>query len=40
MVAAGLDPTYVGHEAFVERISSEEARYDRILQKTGIRIEH
>jgi tripartite-type tricarboxylate transporter receptor subunit TctC len=40
MVAAGLDPTYVGHQAFVERISSEEARYDRILQKTGIRIEH
>jgi tripartite-type tricarboxylate transporter receptor subunit TctC len=40
MIDAGLDPTYVSHEAFVERIRSEEARYDRILEQTGIRIEH
>ena len=40
MVDAGLDPTYVGHAAFIERIRSEEARYDKIIKQTGIRVEH
>ena len=40
MVDAGLDPTYVGHTAFIERIRSEEARYDQIIEQTGIRIAH
>jgi tripartite-type tricarboxylate transporter receptor subunit TctC len=40
MVDAGLDPTYVDHTAFIERIHSEEARYDKIIKQTGIRIEH
>jgi tripartite-type tricarboxylate transporter receptor subunit TctC len=40
MVDAGLDPTYVGHTAFIERIRSEEARYGKIIKQTGIRVEH
>jgi tripartite-type tricarboxylate transporter receptor subunit TctC len=40
MVDAGLDPTYVDHTGFIERIRSEEARYDRIIKRTGIRVEH
>ncbi|WP_229266657.1 tripartite tricarboxylate transporter substrate binding protein [Leptospira sp. severe_002] len=38
MLNAGLDPTYVGQRAFIERIRAEEARYDRILRQTGIRV--
>jgi tripartite-type tricarboxylate transporter receptor subunit TctC len=40
MVDAGLDPTYVHHAAFVERIRAEAARYDGIIRRTGIRVAH
>ena len=36
---SGIEPDYVGANAFVERIRSDVARYDSIIQRTGIRVE-
>jgi tripartite-type tricarboxylate transporter receptor subunit TctC len=39
MLDAGLDPTYVGRNAFVERIRAEAARYSEIIRRTGIKVD-
>ena len=39
MLDAGLDPTYVGQNAFVERIRAEAARYSEIIRRTGIKVD-
>jgi hypothetical protein len=37
--AAGIEASAVSQAAFVELIHNEAARYTRIIEKTGIRVE-
>jgi hypothetical protein len=38
-VDSGIDPDPISQTAFVERIRADAARYDQIIQQTGIRVE-
>jgi hypothetical protein len=35
----GIDPDHIGQAAFAARIGSDAARYERVIRRTGIRVE-